>query len=79
MLQRFAATSRRHDALDTLTQVTAPTLVQHATADSITGVDHAAARRSHPRRPLDLVPDLRHGYHFESLAAVQTVADFLRP
>jgi pimeloyl-ACP methyl ester carboxylesterase len=76
---RHFRASRRHDALDDLHAIAAPTLIVHGEADAIVPVDHA--RLLHDRiadAELVVIPDARHGILLEGGPAARVVDRFLR-
>ncbi|WP_345751567.1 alpha/beta fold hydrolase [Microbacterium rhizophilus] len=75
---RHFRASRRHDALDQLHAVAAPTLIVHGAADAIAPLDHAWLL--HDRiddAELAVIPDGRHGILIEGGPAARIVGRFL--
>lgn len=75
---RHFRASRRHDALEDLHRISAPTLIVHGAADEIVPVDHA--RLLHDRiadAELAIIPDARHGILLEGGPAARIVDRFL--
>ncbi|MER7798297.1 alpha/beta fold hydrolase [Microbacterium sp. NPDC096154] len=75
---RHFRASRRHDSLDELHRIAAPTLILHGEHDEITPLDHA--RLLHDRvadSELAVVPNGRHGILLEGGPAVRIADRFL--